>query len=545
MKRAARIGAALTIAVAGCRLSQKTQVTAPSPIRFVDRAASAGITTRAGHGGRSPLTILDTAGVGCALLDFDGDGRLDILLVGSSHLTLYRNLGDGRFADVSTQTGIGAVTGTLLGCAVGDIDNDGFPEIFLTGLGKNALLHNDRGRRFTERTGALAAPSLSAWATSAAFEDLDGDGHLDLVVGHYVTFTPRSPQTCSVAGVPAACPPFHYPPQKTRVFKGDGNGAFVDATQAWGFAAGNGNNLGVAAADCDGDGTVAVYVANDGVAGDLWRRVGGRFRNDGSASGTGYNGAGATQAGMGVDWGDFDNDGRLDLVVSTFQDEPTALYHNEGSGLFRFASTTAGIAVRTRQSLGFGVILADFDGDGWLDLFTANGHVQDTIAQIRPPLTYRQPSLCLRNVEGVFEDVSAASGPDVLRPIVGRGIAVGDIDDDGRPDLLVVDAEGAPLLLHNESERPSSWVGLRLRGTRSNRQALGATVTFSIDGRPRLFGVRTGRGYLSASDPRVLIPLPAKATLSELTVRWPGRRAERFVVGQRGRYVDLVEGTGR
>jgi len=536
----------VVLLLAGChrptKLASRVQPINSSPLRFADRAGAAGVRFKLGHGGRSPLNILQTAGCGCAFVDYDGDGYPDIFLVGQPRCALYRNLGNGAFEDVTEQAGITA-TGTFMGVAVGDYDNDGRPDLLVTGYGRSVLYHN-AGGRFVDVTASsgLAARGPYDWSTSATFVDLDNDGKLDLAVCHYVRFTSRSLQTCSYAGVPAACPPFYYDPQSLRVYRGDGRGHFKDMTAAWGFSGGHGLNLGVAAADFDGSGNEGLYVANDGLPADLWQKSGRIYRDIGAASGTAYDENGQVQSGMGVDWGDYDGDGRLDLVVTTFQDQEDALYQNEGHGQFRFVSPAAGIGAATVDRLAFGVAFADFDDDGRPDLIIANGHVQDTVARFRPGVTYAQPLQLFHNTNGrIFADVSLQSGTAFHTPIVGRGIAIGDYDNDGRPDALVVNLEGRPLLLHNESPA-GHWLGVKLVGVKCNRDAIGARVTLSAGGRQQVREIQTGRGYLSASDPRALFGVGKNTKIQSLQIRWPDGRSQTVTLPGIDRYLTIREG---
>lgn len=515
-----------------------------SPIRFTDRAAAAGLNITPIAPQKPPRTILQVTGCGCAFLDYDGDGWLDIVIVGQPRPALFRNRGDGTFENVTQRVGMNA-EGTFMGVAVGDLDNDGRPDILLTGYGKNALYSN-RPTGFVDITAraGLAARSANDWATSAAFADLDGDGKLDLLVGHYVTFSPQTRQLCKFGEVEASCPPFYYEPQTLQAFRGHGNGTFTEVTRAWGMAAGHGNNLGIVCADFDDDGWLDIYVANDGLPADLWRNLGkGRFENIGALSGTAYDDSGKEQAGMGVDCADYDHDGRLDLLVTTFQNQPRALYRNLGKGMFRFVSTESGLAMPTVNRLGFGVAFADFDGDGWADILLANGHVQDTIAEFQPPATYAQTLQCFRNrSDGTFAEVSGESGEAFARPIVGRGLAVGDFDNDGRPDALVVDLEGRPLLLHNESP-PSHWLGIRLIGRQGGREAIGTRLILESPLGRQTAEVGTGRSYLSASDPRVLFGLGTRPLSGQitLTVIWKGGHRQKMAVDSVNRYLVLQE----
>ncbi|HXG24054.1 MAG TPA: VCBS repeat-containing protein, partial [Chthonomonadales bacterium] len=433
------IGLLCAWSLAGChRVSeQPVQLAASSTTTqalFREVAAEVGLHFRWGRHNKPPRTILDTAAGGGGFIDYDQDGLLDILILGR-RVALFHNEGAGRFRDVSAESGI-LVTGDLMGCAVGDFDNDGYPDLFITGYGIARLYRNEEGRGtfqdVTTRAG-VGPSSRYAWASSAGFADLDSDGLLDLVVCHYVKFTPNTLQLCAYPGAEAgtACPPFYYEPQKIKVFRNRGGGKFQDVTAH--FPPGNGNNLGLGFADFDEDGRLDFYVANDALPGDLYHNLGSwQFANIGEESGTAYNQHGGTQAGMGVDWGDYDRDGRMDLIVTTFQNEPRSLYRNIGHGLFVYASYTAGIGDATLARLGFGVTFVDYDNDGFLDLLFANGHVQDAIHAIHPPATYAQSMQLFRNMgNGVFGDVSEQGGPAFAKPIVGRAVAAGDYDNDG------------------------------------------------------------------------------------------------------------------
>jgi hypothetical protein len=545
----------------GCRSttssSREQPVVSASPIQFKDVAEEAGIRFQNGHQGRSPLNILETAGCGGALLDYDVDGRIDVLLIGIQSLALYRNVSrlptDSfdpsdvplRFEAVTKKAGL-TETGYFMGAAVGDFDNDGLPDLLITGYGKTLLYHN-RGGRYVNVTASsgLDFTDRYDWTTSATFVDLDNDGNLDLAVGRYVLFTPQTIQLCEYSGIKAACPPFYYTPQTLRVFRGDGKGRFNDVTQSWGFKNQHGYTLGVAACDFNDDGLQDLYVANDGRPADLWlNHGGGRFVNIGEISGTARDQEGQPQAWMGVDWGDYDGDGRFDLTVTTFQDQPTALFRNEGDNNFLYSSYIAGVASPTVNRLGFGVLLADFDGDSWLDMLIANGHVQDTVFQFRPPATYAQPTQCFHNLgNGGFADVSFTSGEALRRAIVGRGVCAGDLDNDGRLDALITNLEGAPLLLRNMAAR-SPWIGLRILDKPGGRDSIGARITVQAGDRKIVREVQTGRGYLSASDPRIVIGLKGLPPIESITIRWPDGRIRQIAPPKPNRYISVSPGDG-
>jgi hypothetical protein len=561
---ASRLLLAVTATVAlaaGCRPERSIGVAAAMPPAsrgwFQDVARASGIDFRWGHGGRSPLNILETLGHGCAFLDYNRDGWLDAFVAGNTRCALFRNRGPAapgelpRFTDVSQEAGITA-SGPFLGVAVGDYDNDGYPDVYVTGYGKCVLYHNTGRGGFEDVTARAGVAALGPHdvASAAAFADLDGDGRLDLFAGRYIRFTPREIQYCSYHGVRAGCGVKNYDPAPPRVYRNAGGGGFRDATREWGFDTLHGRCLGVAVAAADGVRGVALYSANDELPGDLMLPTGRRYSNAGVSSGTAYNNQGLTQGGMGVDWGDYDNDGRPDLVVATFQNEPDSLYRNDGHQLFLETGGPIGIAAGTTAYVAWTAKFFDADNDGWLDLLFTNGHSQDNVAQIEPDRSYPQRSQLYRNERGEsFIDVSAEAGPDFLRPIVGRGAAFGDYDNDGRIDLLVVDEEGPALLLHNETTAGAAaarhWLGVQLRGTRGNRDAIGARVTVAAGGQRLTRDVQLAGGYVSAHDPRVHFGLGASREVEEIAVRWPGGGETRLTGPiPIDRYVSIVEGKG-
>ncbi|HZT41161.1 MAG TPA: VCBS repeat-containing protein, partial [Chthonomonadaceae bacterium] len=474
--------AAAALMLAGCGRTH-AEVRKPAPAlgpHFTDVTQAAGINYRWVIPGPRPLNILQTIGNGCALLDYNNDGNLDILLVGSK-LALYQGDGHGHFTDVTHQTGLDTLSGHFLGCAVGDYDNDGFDDIYLTAYRGGVLLHNEAGKGFkdvTQEAGIKPQP----WGTSAAFVDADNDGLLDLFIGNYAVFGPNTqPQLCRQNGFQTACGPRFYQPEKGVLYHNEGHGRFQDVTDRWKARTGHGKDLGVACADYAGKGRQSIALANDEVPGDLLDNQGHVFLNRGAESGIAYDANGIVHGGMGEDWGDYDNDGRPDLAVATFQNEPKNIYHNDGGGFFTDRSTMLGVAARTQPYVAFGIKWLDIDNDGWLDLVIANGHVQDNIHDIDKSTTYLQPVQLLRNNGGMaFEDVGAAAGPAFSAPILGRGLAIGDFDNDGRMDVLVVDSEGTPLLLHNETPNAGHWLLLTLEGTKSNRDGIGAMVTAEV-----------------------------------------------------------------
>jgi enediyne biosynthesis protein E4 len=516
-----------------------------STIKFVDVSAQAGLDYQWAIPGPHPYTIRQTIGNGCAFLDYNNDGNLDILLVGPK-LALYKGDGHGHFTDVTAQTGLDNVHGDFLGCAVGDYDNDGYEDIYLTAYRGGVLLHNDHGQRFTDVT-AGSGIAAQPWGTSAAWIDL-GDGRLSLYVGDYIVFGPNvQPQLCNVNGVMASCPPTMYKPLKGRLYRNLGAGKFADVTDAWNAGVVYGKTLGVAPADFDGSGRQSLYIANDYAPGSLLKNDGGRFTDIGTSSGAAIDQSGGEQNGMGVDWGDYDNDGRLDLVVETFSQQPTAIYHNEGGGVFTEESGALGIAGPTMPYIKFGVKWLDADNSGWLDLIAANGNVADDVAQIDAGETFREPTQLFYNEHGQrFADISAtALAGDAGAPIVGRGLAIGDFDNDGKIDALVVDSQGRPLLLHNETPNAGHWLEIDLIGTKSNRDGQGALITLRTASLTLLRQCTTAGSYMSASDKRVHFGLGAATGAQSITIKWPSGHVDNYknVVGDR--VISITEGDSR
>ena len=550
----AALAAVLCLTLTGCRdlaghaadqhsPALATPLAADSRVRLVDTAVAAGLNYHWTIAGARPLTILQTIGNGCAFLDYDGDGNLDVLLVGP-RLALYRGDGHGHFTDVTRQTGLDKLTGHFLGCAVGDYDNDGYDDLYISGYRTGLLLHNEGGKRFQDVT-RQAGLSAEPWGTSCAWADLDGDGQLDLIIGNYAHFGPETqPQLCKYAGLMSACGPRFYTPESSVIYHNLGRGKFRPLPSPIKAPDVAGKTLGVAVADYDGSGLPGVALANDEVAGDLFQNRHGKLANIGAESGTAYDSDGNVHGGMGVDWGDYNNDGRMDLALATFQHEGKCIYQNLGGGLFEDHSTDLGVAALTVPNVAFGVKWLDIDNDGWLDLILANGHVQDNIGDIDRTATYREPTQLFHNEGGKrFTELTNEAGSDLQKPIVGRGLAVGDYDNDGKVDVLVVDSEGAPMLLHNETSKAGHWAGFRLRGTgKGNRDGYGAVLTLEAGGRTLTRQCQSCGSYLSSSDPRVHFGLGQSASITRLTVRWPDHQTQVFTKVPADHYLTLTEG---
>ena len=550
---------ALSDAVAAATVAASAPAAAETSPLFADDAEAAGLrflheSGSAGDKARLIPPISMSGGVG--LLDFDGDGLLDVYCVQGGTFPpdpsapvggdrLFRNKGDGTFEDVSDRSKIlGFSKGYGHGVAVGDFDNDGRPDLFVTRWHRYALLRNAGDGAFEDATDRAGLGGDRDWPTSSAFADLDGDGDLDLYVCHYLRWEGADDnRVCTDPRNPAAyrCNPRDFAARPDHLFRNDG-GKFTDVSAEAGVIDPDGRGLGVVAADLDGDGKLDLFVANDTTANYLFRNLGGlKFEEVGHASGVAGNASGGYQAGMGVACADLDGDGLPDLAVTNFYGESTSFFRNLGGGQFADRTAAAGLAVPSRYLLGFGIAAPDFDNDGRPDLLTANGHIHDG----RPVFPWEMPAQLLRGgPKGSFSDASANAGPPFEVPHIARGLAAGDLDNDGRIDALLV-AQNEPLIyLHNRTDRPGRSLTLLLEGATSNRDAVGAVVTVDSGGR-RQTAWRTGGGsYQSASDPRLHFGLGTADRADRVEVHWPAGRRDVLEVLPPGGY-RLREGESR
>jgi tetratricopeptide (TPR) repeat protein len=522
---------------------------------FEDRASAAGLSAFVLDNGQSPihqLPEMSCGGVG--LLDFDGDGRLDVFAVQGGPFPpglapersgdrLYRNNGDGTFTDASARSRLASFArGYGHGIAVGDYDNDGHPDIFLTRWRSYALYRNRGDGTFEDLTKAIGLGGDRDWPTSAAFADLDNDGDLDLYVCHYGTWDTANPRVCKdpSGAFTIACDPRSIASLPDHVFRNDGS-RFVDVTAEAGIVDRDGRGLGVVASDLDGDGKIDLFVANDSTANFLFRNLGGfRFEEVGHAAGVAANALGGYQAGMGIACGDLDGDGRADLAVTNFYGESTSFFQNLGQGAFADHTAAIGLAAPSRFVLGFGAAFLDTNNDGRLDLMTANGHVSDT----RPLFPYAMPpQLYLGSNDGRLTEVSAQAGPPFQESYVGRGLSVGDIDNDGRLDAVMVAQNGPLVYFHNATDR-SAWnfIMFQLEGVKSNRDGVGANITILAGGH-RQYRERLGGGsFQSAADPRLHFGLGPQSRVESVEVRWPSGKVDHFGPLDAGRLYHATEG---
>jgi hypothetical protein len=531
------------------------------PGNFVDITDKAGVhfLHQAPHTSRKYL--IETMGSGVALFDCDNDGRLDLYLVNGAPYSdptpkgfipqksgpeywnrMYRQKSDGTFEDITEKSGLKGV-GYGMGVAVADYDNDGHEDVFVTGYGGNRLYHNNGDCTFSDVT-EKAGVGGSGWSTSAAWVDLDNDGLLDLVVDRYVTWDWED-VWCGEhrEGYRGYCHPDVFQPITMLVYHNDGNGHFTEVSHKLGLDK-PAKALGIAFADYDRDGRMDVYVANDSMPEFLFHQKPDRtFEEVGLESEAAVNAEGQTYAGMGVDFADYDNDGWPDIAVTNLANQRYATYHNNRDGTFDYASLVNGIGAMTLFHSGWSLRFLDYDNDGWKDLLIAQGHDLDTIETVSPQLRYREPLLLIRNDGKKFVDVSPISGTVFHQAWVGRGMAIGDIDNDGRVDAVVSTNGGPAHILLNETATANHWITLHLTGHKSNRDGIGAVVKLTTAAGSQWVTATTSSGYLSASDPRVHFGMGASAVANSIEIRWPSGILQTLTHVQGDRQIQVDEPT--
>ena len=525
--------------------------------QFVDIARQAGVAFHHINGASPEKHLVETMGSGAVFFDYDGDGWPDIFLVDGGSVAdagiarqarhrLYHNRANGTFEDVTDRSGIQHLEYGMGACA-GDYDGDGHPDLYITNYGPNALYHN-RGDGTFEDVTAAARVGDPRWSTGCAWADLDRDGDLDLWVVNYVDADRAHSPFCGNgrAGVRFYCHPLKYEPLSSTVYRNDGHGVFTDVSAASGVGALRANGLGVVIADYDNDGWPDVFVANDTMPNFLFHNTGKmRFTETGLVSGIAVGADGRARAGMGIDAGDYDGDGRLDLVITNLDFEMHTLSRGLDRGLFGYATTESGIGFPTLPFVGFGVAFLDYDNDAQLDISIANGHILDNAPQMRAGSTYAQRKLLFRNTTGRrFVEVGRTSGPGFAVEKVGRGLAVGDIDNDGDLDLLITNnGQDAELLRYDGGNRANALL-VRLRGAGANTDAIGARVRLTAGSRTQMRDVRAGSSYLSQNDLRAHFGLGTAGRADRIEVVWPSGRMEAVANVPANQAVTIEEGKG-
>jgi hypothetical protein len=523
---------------------------------FVNVTESAGIKFVHFKGNQGISINVEEFGPGVCVSDFDRDGWQDIYFVNGRDRydrgitvknALYRNNGDNTFTDVTDKAGVPG-TGYGLGCVWGDYDNDGFPDLFVTQLGQNVLYHNNGDGTFTDVTAKAGVGGTESGPihSGATFVDYDRDGRLDLYVGSYVEFGPKSRRYCNIGGVLSSCPPSAYRGSPNALYHNNGDGTFTNVSAAANILQPEGKNLSVGAADYDNSGWPDLFVANDGLPAYLYQNLhNGKFQETGEAAGMAFTTRGQTMAAMCISLGDYDNDGWLDLYISDFQKSSDHLWHNSGKGYFDEVSDAAGITVPTRDVLSFGGGFIDYDNDGWLDLFIANGHVYPEIEQVSPETHYKQHNSLFHNEsDGKFTDASISAGLIALAPRAGRGVAFADFDNDGYVDVVVANNGDPPTLLHNTGDHINHFVNFKLVGTKSNRDALGARIRVNSGKISQIREIAGGGSYLSQSDLRANFGLGSMTVASTVEVVWPSGARQVFHDVQADRFYLIEEGRG-
>lgn len=574
------------VCLAGCRNApaappQTTEIPPPA-VTFRDVTKAAGIDFVQTNGATGRKLLPETMGSGCAFLDYDNDGWLDILLVNGTDwwnprskslittMHLYRNDHHGHFTDVTHEAGLD-VEMYGMGVAVGDYDNDGFDDIYVTGVGGCRLFHNESAEskpsaRTSERPNASprhfrdvtasAGVKSPGWTTSATWVDYDRDGRLDLFVCHYVQWTPQTNRYFSLDNVHRSySTPEQYPGESCRLYHNEGNGRFTDVSVKAGIYNAQSKALGVIAFDFDQDGWQDILVANDTQPNFLFHNQGdGTFKEVALETGLAVSEMGRAKAGMGVDVADERQDGMESVLITNFSGEQATLYRRDASGHYQDEAARSGIGNATQLYLGFGALFLDYDGDGWQDIFVANGHIQGDIDTRRTGVVYREPSLLLRNTGGgLYADVTTSSGRDVARPRIARGAAWGDYDNDGHPDILISSNFGDPSsprnpddgrarLLHNQNLTGNHWLRIQLEGVRSNRDAYGARVRVKIGERTLTQTLKASSSYLSQSDRRLLFGLGAATQADNIEIQWPNGEVRSLGPQSANHFVHVREG---
>ena len=530
---------------------------AQTPLQFVDVTEAAGITFKHVNGESGRLYYLETMGSGAAFLDYDNDGDLDLYIVNSAVLpgfvadtppmnVLYRNDGARGFTDVTSEAGVGH-PGYGMGCGTADYDNDGDPDLYVTNFGENVLYRNNGDGTFTDVTVYAGVDDRDRWSSSCAFVDYDQDGNLDLYVVNYLDYDiVEDGKWYDTNGKRIFSNPRVYKGVSDTLYSNNGDGTFTDVTQRAGVYNDTGKGLGVTCGDYDNDGHIDIYVANDTTPNFLYRNMGdGTFMDLGVITGVAYNEDGVAEGGMGVDFGDYDNDGSLDIFVTNFSHETNTLYRNSSSDIFIDATYIAHLGDPSFLKLGFGTKFFDADNDGDLDLFVANGHVYSTVESQSDTLEYAQTNQLFLNIgESSFLDVSERGGAYFSRKRVSRGTAFGDYDNDGDTDIFVVNLNQKAVLLRNNGGNGNNWLKIKTVGVKSNRDGIGARIKVVTRSRTQIREVQAGSSYLSGHDLRLIFGLGTDTEATEVKITWPSGLEQTLAEVEANSFLIITEGVG-
>jgi hypothetical protein len=529
------------------------------PVTYVDVAAAAGIAFQHDNAASAEKYLIETMGSGCGWIDYDQNGLMDLYLVNGAatrlyapkhalRSALYRNNGDGTFTDVTAKAGVGAEGLFGMGVAVGDYDNDGYPDLFVLGYGRCILFHNNGDGTFTDVSAKAGVENSGRWGSSAAWFDYDHDGRLDLVIANYVDWAPDNNFWCGDhgPGLRSYCHPDNYRGQAPTLYHNDGDGTFTDVSARSGVGAKPGNGLGVVTFDYDDDGWQDIFIANDSMPNFLFHNNrDGTFRELGYMAGVAVSMDGTSEAGMGVDAADASGNGRMDLVVTHLDSQLARFYQNMGGQVFDDATLRSKISYATFHMSGFGARFMDYDNDGWRDIFMSDGHILDNIERYRGEVRYAEPKLMFRNTgRGIFENVSDRLGADFQRPRVSRGAAIGDFDNDGDLDVLVNNNGEPAQLLRNDGGNANHWLEIFLIGTRSNRDGVGARVKLTAGDLTLYEQRKGGMSYQSAQDPRLHFGLGAHAIVDALEIIWPSEVVTKLAGIKSDQIIAVKEGEG-
>ena len=523
---------------------------------YTEQTDTAGIKFTHLNGMSEQKYLPETMGSGCLFFDYDNDGFLDIYLVNSGTSCaninesrtqlneinrLYRNNGNGTFSDVTLKVGMDKNSGFGMGCISADYDNDGDQDVYLTNFGMNQLYRNNGDGTFTDVT-KQAGVVNAKWSVSASFGDYNLDGFLDLYVANYLDYNIETAHPCTLEGVHIYCGPHEYPGAPDTLYRNNGDGTFTDVTARSGVV-NSGKGMGVLFTDYNNDGYPDIFVTNDAVEDYLYRNNrDGTFTDVALAAGIAYNSEGRATASMGIANGDYDNDGGLDLFVTNFSLEVNSLFHNDGDGFYTMTTFDVGLAEPSFSRLGFGAQFLDIDNNGTLDLLVANGHVWDNVTQITPSLSYRQTcQLFLNNGEGKYQDITSSAGTFFNSPVVARGTASGDYDNDGDIDILISCCGGTPVLLRNDSKTENRWLKIKLTGTTGNRNGIGTKVYLKTNKTTYLREVTSGGSYASGNDYTLHFGLGSTETVNSIEIHWLGGNVQHLENVSTNRLIQIVE----